>query len=316
MKKIVTLTANPALDIYSEVEKVEPEVKMRSESPKKDPGGGGVNISRVLHRLGQPNKAIYTCGGFTGDIFAKLLDDEHINHEPFTVKNDLRQNFGVFENSTGELYRFGFPGAELEESEATALLEKLEKSLDDTDFLVASGSLPPGAGTNFYAKVARIAQEKKVKFILDTSGKALAEGLEQGAYLVKPNLDELQDLTGQKAETEEHRKEMLQKILDNYPVEVVVHSLGPGGAFLATKNGIKHFPAPKVKASSSIGAGDSMVAGIVYSLANKKSLEEAVLFGLACGSATLISPGTELLKKEDAERLYKELRETQKQLSK
>ncbi|MDT0691097.1 1-phosphofructokinase family hexose kinase [Salegentibacter sp. F188] len=312
MKKIVTLTANPALDIYSTVEKVEPEVKMRSESPKKDPGGGGINISRVLHRLDQENKAIYTSGGFTGDIFAQLLDEEHINHEPFAVKNDMRQNFGVFENSTGELYRFGFPGAEMEESEAAGLLDKLEENLEDAEFLVASGSLPPGISTDFYGRVAKLAQKKNVKFILDSSGKALAEGLKHGAYLVKPNLDELQDLTGQKAETAEQRKEMLKKILEDYPVEVVVHSLGPDGAFLATKKEIKHFPAPKVKINSSIGAGDSMVAGIVYSLANNKSLEEAVLFGLACGSATLISPGTELLKKEDVERLYKQLLDNHK----
>ncbi|MDT0645835.1 1-phosphofructokinase family hexose kinase [Zunongwangia sp. F260] len=307
MNKILTLTVNPALDIYTTVEKVEPEVKMRSESPKKDPGGGGINISRVLQRMGTETKALYASGGFTGNFFSQLLDEEHIDHEPFKVKNDMRQNFGVFENSTGELYRFGFPGAEMEESEANTLLEKLEKNLGDSEFLVASGSLPPGVGTDFYAKVAKIAQERNVKFILDTSGKALAEGLKQGAYLVKPNLDELQDLTGQKAETHEQRKQMLKKILEDYPVEVVVHSLGPDGAFLAKKNEIKHFPAPKVKINSSIGAGDSMVAGIVYSLANNKSLEEAVLFGLACGSATLISPGTELLKKEDAERLYDEL---------
>ncbi|MDT0688085.1 1-phosphofructokinase family hexose kinase [Autumnicola psychrophila] len=307
MNKILTLTVNPALDIYTTVEKVEPEVKMRSESPKKDPGGGGINISRVLQRMGTETKALYASGGFTGSIFSQLLDEEHIDHEPFKVKNDMRQNFGVFENSTGELYRFGFPGAEMEESEANVLLEKLEKNLEDSEFLVASGSLPPGVGTDFYAKVAKIAQERNVKFILDTSGKALAKGLKQGAYLVKPNLDELQDLTGQKAETHEQRKQMLKKILEDYPVEVVVHSLGPDGAFLATKNEIKHFPAPKVKINSSIGAGDSMVAGIVYSLANNKSLEEAVLFGLACGSATLISPGTELLKKEDAQRLYDEL---------
>ncbi|MDT0677992.1 1-phosphofructokinase family hexose kinase [Autumnicola musiva] len=306
MKIIITLTANPALDIYTNVEKVEPEKKMRSNSPKKDPGGGGINVSRVIKRLGGDTKAIYTCGGFTGKIFSGLLKKENIALDALEVKNEMRQNFGIFEESTGELYRIGFPGEELSEAEYKALLKKIE-NLPVAEFLVASGSLPPGVPEDFYSQVAKIAKSKNIKFVLDTSGKALAAGLKEGAYLVKPNLDELEDLSGRKAESMEDRKEMLQEVLQKYSLDIIVHSLGPDGAFLATKEGVKHFPAPNVKPNSSIGAGDSMVGGMVYSLAAGKSLEEAVQYGLACGSATLISPGTELLQKEDAEKLYKQL---------
>ncbi|MDT0643859.1 1-phosphofructokinase family hexose kinase [Zunongwangia sp. F363] len=306
MKKIITLTVNPALDIYTHLDKVEPEKKMRSNSPKKDPGGGGINVSRVIKRLGGDTKAIYTCGGFTGKIFTGLLKKENIDLEAVEVKNEMRQSFAIHEDATGDLYRIGFPGEELLESEFHALLEKLE-NLPEAEFLVASGSLPPGVPEDFYSQVAKIAQRKNMKFVLDTSGKALAAGLKEGAYLVKPNLDELEDLSGRKAESMEDRKEMLQEVIQKYSLEIIVHSLGPDGAFLATREAVTHFAAPKVKPNSSIGAGDSMVGGLMYSLAAGKSLEEAVKFGLACGSATLISPGTELLQKEDAEKFYKEL---------
>jgi 6-phosphofructokinase 2 len=307
MDKIITLTVNPALDIYTTVDKLEPEKKLRCTASTKDPGGGGVNVSRVLKRLGTDAHTIYTRGGYTGSIFGSLLDAEDIHQDALEVKNDLRQNFAVSENSSKHLYRFGLPGAELQENEYEELLEKIRGS-KGSEFLVASGSLPPGAPEDYYTQVAKVAAEKKLKFIIDTSGEALREVLGVGAYLIKPNKDELSDLTGKEANNREEQKHLLQEVLDNYKVEVIVLSLGADGAILATRDGIREFPAPKVKFISSIGAGDSMVAGMVCSLSRGNDIEDAVLYGIACGSATIKSPGTELLTKEDAEKLYKQLR--------
>lgn len=303
---ILTLTVNPALDIYSKTEKLEPNEKLRCEKPLIDPGGGGINVSRVIKRLGGESTAVYVKGGHTGNLFSDLLKTEGINEDPVEVDVDLRQNFAITETSTGNLYRFGFPGSELENESYEALLKKVDQCEKGT-FLVASGSLPPGAPANFYAKAAARANKCGLKFILDTSGKSYKGVLEEGVYLLKPNKNELKDLTGEEAEDLEQQKRILLSILDKYKVEVIVLSLGPEGALLATKGEVRHFPAPQVEHVSSIGAGDSMVAGIVYSLSTGEPVENAILYGLACGSATIKSPGTELLQKEDVENLHAQL---------
>lgn len=303
---ITTLTVNPALDIYSKTKKLEPNEKLRCEKPLIDAGGGGVNVSRVIKRLGGESTAVYAKGGHTGKLFSDLLKKEGVKEEPVEITNDLRQNFAVTETSTGNLYRFGFPGASLHESEYEALLEKVGRC-EKGGFLVASGSLPPGAPPNFYARAAVISKTCRLKFVLDTSGKSYQGVLEQGAYLLKPNKSELRDITGQPAENMEEQKRALLDILKKYSVEIIVLSLGGEGALLATKGEVKHYPAPQVEHVSSIGAGDSMVAGLVYALSTGQPLKNAILYGLSCGSATIKSPGTELLKKEDVEVLYEQL---------
>jgi 6-phosphofructokinase 2 len=301
---ILTLTINPALDIYSRVEKVQPGEKLRCESPIFDPGGGGINVSRVIKRLGGNSVAIYTSGGHTGAVFSELLDAEGITQEAVPIKKKLRENFAITETSTGDLYRFGFPGPEISAEEYKTVLNKIDR-FPNAEFLVASGSLPPGAPDNFYALAAKKAHDLNLKFVLDTSGRAYKGILEEGAYLLKPNINELQDLVGgQEATNRKEKEELLLEVVNNYPVEILILSLGADGALLATKNHVKHFPAPSVEQISSIGAGDSMVAGLVFSLSRGIELEKAVLFGLACGSATLRSPGTELLQRKDAEALY------------
>lgn len=305
---ILTLTINPALDIYSQVEKVIPDEKLRCEKAKTDPGGGGVNVSRVIKRLGGESTAVFTCGGYTGNIFRTLLEQEGITQDAVEVANSLRQNVAITEISSGELYRFGFPGPDLSETEYEDVLTKLNL-YKKADFWVASGSLPPGVPNDFYSRVAAKARENEVRFILDTSGKAYSGILEEGAYLLKPNMNELEDLIGEKSRDEKDREDLLLEVLEKYPIEVIILSLGAKGALLATAGRVRHYPAPSVEHISSIGAGDSMVAGIVHSLSQDMDLEKAVLYGLACGSATIKSPGTELLQKKDVEILYKNLLE-------
>lgn len=303
---ILTLTINPALDLYSRVEKVFPGEKLRCEKAKIDPGGGGVNVSRVIHRLGGETTALYTRGGYTGEIFKDLLEKEEVKQDTVEIAGSIRQNIAVTETSTGELYRFGFPGPSLTEIEYQDVLTKLNL-YKKADFWVASGSLPPGVPEDFYARVAEKARKDNVKLVLDTSGKAYSGILKEGAYLLKPNMNELEDLVGEKAEDEQQQKELLLQVLEKYPIEVIVLSLGSKGALLATKGKVRHFPAPAVVPISSIGAGDSMVAGMVFSLSRGDELEKAILYGLACGSATIKSPGTELLKQEDVEPLFNKL---------
>lgn len=304
--KVVTLTVNPALDIYSTVDKIESEKKLRCSPATKDPGGGGVNVSRVLKRLGIDAQTIFTCGGHTGKLFQHLLSQEGIDQDVVEIEEDLRQNFAVNENSTGDLFRFGFPGAKLKQQEIKELLDKIKK-IEGAEFLVVSGSLSPDAPEDLYAQIAKIAKEKHLKLVVDSSGKAFAQAIKEGAYLIKPNINELEDITGKKNGSEEQLKKILLEVLEEYPVTAIAMSMGPQGAYLATEGEVHHFPAPQIKAQSSIGAGDSMVAGMVYRLSLGKDLKDAVRFGIACGSATIKSPGTQLLQKEDAEKFFSQM---------
>ncbi len=300
---------NPAMDIYMTVDKLEADRKLRGGAPRMEPGGGGINVSKAIAKLGGKSTAIFTHGGYIGDGYSLMLAEEDFEQLPVWVKRNTRQNLIVREESTGCLYRFGTPGAPLERVECHSILEKI-RGIKDAEYFVASGSLPPGAPDDFYAEVARIARENGMKMILDTSGKPLNEILRAGAYLIKPNKDELEVLAGVRAENEDQQRQALRKVINKYDIESIVLSLGSKGALLATKKDIHFFAAPTVETKSSVGAGDSMVGGIVHSLAEGKSLDEAVLFGIACGSAAIMTPGTELFRRQDAEALYGQLQES------
>jgi 6-phosphofructokinase 2 len=176
--------------------------------------------------------------------------------------------------------------------------------LKDVTYLVCSGSLPPGAPTNFLGQVADIAKAGAIKFVVDTSAQPLKDALEKGVYLLKPNLSELCFLVGKEYLEVSEIDEAAQKVLGTGLCEVLIISMGPGGAKLVTKKEIIHIAAPVVKKQSTVGAGDSMVAGIIWMLDQGKELKEAVQFGIACGTAATINKGTQLFKKEDALRFY------------
>jgi 6-phosphofructokinase 2 len=172
------------------------------------------------------------------------------------------------------------------------------------DYVAASGSLPPGAPPDFYAQVARVAKKRGAKTIVDVSGKALKEALEEGVFLIKPNVREFRELVGEDIKEESQIKAEAQKMVKSGRCEVLVISLGAAGALAVSEEFAEHFLPPTVPIVSKVGAGDSMVAGIVLSLARGKPLRESVLFGVAAGTAAVMTPGTELCRREDTERLY------------
>jgi 6-phosphofructokinase 2 len=173
------------------------------------------------------------------------------------------------------------------------------------DFLVASGSLPHGIDEGFIKRIAQTARELGAKLIVDTSGKALKTAVECGVYLLKPNISELASLTGRETITAEEVDEVAQELIDSGKAEIIVVSLGASGALLVSNEKTKHIPAPAVPKKSTVGAGDSMVAGMLLKLAQGEGVLQMAQYGVACGTAATMNPGTELCKKEDADRLYK-----------
>ncbi|MDO6602358.1 1-phosphofructokinase family hexose kinase [Arenibacter palladensis] len=304
-KKIVTLTLNPVIDKSVSVAGISPNTKLRCSSPTYDAGGGGINVSRALKKLGKESLCMYLAGGPTGEHLHQILDKAGIDQLVVPIKGWTRDNLAVTDTTTNLQYRFGVPGPQVAKEEWETLLTKLEKNLEEGDYLVASGKLPPGMPDDFYVLVAEIAKSKKVRFILDTSGEALIKATKSKVFMLKPNLGELSTLCGVTSISAMELEPLAKKFLEEHDCEILVVSLGPKGALLATKDLIEHIPAPTVLQKSTIGAGDSMVAGMVVSLLKGKTYREMVKYGVACGTAATMHEGTQLCNKDDADNLYK-----------
>ncbi len=307
MKRIVALSLNPAIDKSSSVGHVVAERKLYCAQPRFEPGGGGVNVARAVKKLGGESVLLYPAGGLTGTRLRELLDEEGLHHRPFPVKGAIRESLAIFEEATGQQYRFGMPGPELSQDEWESFLRELSGMEPFPDYLVASGSLPPGVPADFYAQVARIGKVRGAGTIVDTSGEALEKALEEGVFLIKPNIREFREMVGEDVKEKQQIAEAARRLVESGRCEALTISLGAAGALMVSKEFCRHIVPPTVPISSKVGAGDSMVAGIVLSLARGMSLEESCLFGVAAGTAAVMTPGSELCRREDAERLYRSM---------
>ncbi|MBB4369943.1 6-phosphofructokinase 2 [Bradyrhizobium sp. cir1] len=300
--EIVTLTINPAVDISTSVKKMVPYTKMRCAEARRDPGGGGINVARVLNRLGLEATAIYPAGGATGQTLAALVEREFVRSIVIPTSHDTREDITVFDETSREQFRLVFPGAFLKEFEWQQCLDAISRVSPQAAFVIASGSLPPGAPADFYGKVAR-ASKGTAKVIVDTSGASLKSALDAGVYLIKPNLREFQELAGISCADEPSLLEAGRRLLDRYRIEIIALSMGPGGALLLTRDIALRANGLPIEPVSVSGAGDSFLGAMVSSLASGDTLDTALRYGVAGGSAALLNPGTELCLGADVHRL-------------
>ena len=306
MAKIVTLTLNPAIDKTTYTNKIVPEKKLSCTHPIYQPGGGGINVSRALSRLGYITTPIYFAGGYSGSHLQQMLAQEGIGSLVVPIEGNTRNNLTVVEESTGQQFRFGMISPAIKESEWKFCLQLLNQM--DFDYIIASGSIPPQVPVDFFGRVAAIAKEKKAKLIIDTSGEALKEAVNVGVFMIKSNLTELSELYGQEELGKDKIKEAAQAVIARGSCQAMVISMGPDGAMLITKDEFIHLPSPAAIVRSTVGAGDSMVAGIVYGLSNNWNWKDTLGYGIACGTAATLNEGTELCKKEDVDRLFAEIK--------
>ncbi len=307
MEKVVTFTLNPAIDKSSSVEHVIPESKLYCEEPLYEPGGGGINVSRAIKKLGGKSLLMYISGGLSGKRLANLLQQEDLNTQPIHIEKPVRENLIIMENSTNLQYRFGMPGPEIKEPEIKNIFEAIKNINPFPDYFVISGSIPRGVSSDIYAEMAKIAKERGAKVIVDVSGEPLKKVMKEGVFLIKPNMGEFQELVGRELKEEEEIKKEAYKLVKENCCQNVVISLGAGGALMVNQATARFMRPPTVPIKSKVGAGDSMVAGIVLSLARDKDFQEAVLYGLAAGSSAVMTPGTELCRKEDTDKLYEKM---------
>lgn len=299
---------NPSIDLYSRVDKIAAEHKLRCQNLKREPGGGGINVSRAIKKLGGESQALYPSGGPIGKMLQNLLDEEGLKHETIRIEGWSRENIIVLEESTNQQFRFSMPGPHLSELEWRQCLNNIESLDHKPDYIVASGSLPPGVPTDFYGQLCKLARKINSKIIVDTSGIVLKQAIEEEVFLIKPNVNELEKLAGEEIENEKQMENFAAKLIRDRSAENIVISLGAGGAILVTKDKTEYIRSPAVHIRSRVGAGDSMIAGIVLSLARGNSLVQAARFGVAAGAASVMTPGTELCRKEDTERIYMEIK--------
>jgi len=303
MTAIVTFTPNPAVDVSTSVERIIPTHKLRCAPSRRDPGGGGVNVARVVKRLGGEVVAVYPLGGATGRLLSQLVAREGVPSHVCEIADETREDFSVQEESSGKQYRFVLPGPLVTEPEWRACLDCLRSCEVRPGFVVASGSLPRGVPDDFYARAAQIAKGWGARFVLDTSGPPLRAALEEGVYLCKPNLGELSELVGMELDDEASWIHASAQLVDRGQAEIVALSLGHHGALLSSRHvTLRAQPLPIVPVSS-VGAGDSFLGAMVFALAGGIDLDLAFRYGVAAGSSAVLNPGTELCRAEDTVRL-------------
>lgn len=301
MKPIVTLTINPTIDLATTVETVTPEHKLRCDPERRDPGGGGLNVARVVQELGGESLALYPRGGPTGELLEHLLAQKGLKRWSIGISGHTRENFTVAERHGKREFRFVMPGPTLSEKEWQAFLDAVSVVAADAEYIVASGSLAPGVPVDFYARVARVARKQNARLVLDTSGEPLRAALEEGVFFAKPNRKEFRDMMGAQVEDLDAMAAVARGFLDKGRAEILVVSMGADGALLTTRQGQIRATPPPVETHSSVGAGDSFVGGMTLGLARGLSPEEAFRCGIAAGTAALLSRGTELCRRADTE---------------
>lgn len=299
---VVTLTFSPALDVATSVDVVTPSRKLRCEHPRQEPGGGGINVARVVQRLGTGAIAVAPLGGDLGRMVVEQLTVEGVTVEQIEVDHAIRQSFAVTEYSTGHQYRFMLPPRRLDSDEAERCVHAACDLGSLARCVVVSGSINvPDVGDTLRTIVEVVGP---TPVLIDTSGDALDIALRSGATLVKPSARELADLVDHSLETEHDVTCAAVEVVERSSVGALLVSIGSGGAVLA-RQGLQpvRFRAPTVRVRSTIGAGDSLVAGIATGLARGEDLIDAIRLGIAAGTAAVMTDGTELCDASVAETL-------------
>jgi len=293
---VLTVTMNPTLDISTSVDALVNHVKLRCSPEREQVGGGGINVAHVIHCLGADCQAMLPVGGTRGQEITARLRGCAIPLVTTTIAEQNRECFNVFETSTGHEYRFVLPGPKLTSVEQAAAIRTIVENLP-TQFLVLSGSLPPGLSDDFYAQVIRAARAKApaLRIVADTSGTPLIHALEAGVFMFKPSREEFAALvnpaTDTGTDTTADDIKRCRALINQGKARVVSLTLGDKGALIVTDQHAWQVSPLPVPISSTVGAGDSFVGGMVWSLLNTDDLGQAARVATACAAQALQTQG-------------------------
>ncbi|MGC8784316.1 MAG: 1-phosphofructokinase [Armatimonadota bacterium] len=291
---ILTVTLNPSVDRLIYVKQLVPHDTNRILRIEEDAGGKGVNVARVLRRLGVPVIATGFLGGRTGRyVQHELSETEGVECRFIRVKGDTRTNLAIQEEDGSPPTALNERGPQISVQELDALLQRVKELSRGAQFVALGGSLPPGVPTDVYATLGEIAARQGAKVVLDADGEPLAQGLKALPYLIKPNENEAERLLGRTIDTLEDAAIAAQE-LHHRGVPVVIVSIGEKGAAIAAPDGCWVAIPPRVHAISTIGSGDSMIAGVLSVLFRGGTVEDAIRWGTAAGAATAMTDGSDI----------------------
>lgn len=298
----LAIALNPTIDVSSEVKRVEPTRKMRTYNERRHAGGGGVNVARVIAEFGGRPELLFLAGGATGAMLEDTLSTLPIDLHVVPIAGSTRIAFMVREEQTGLEYRFVPEGPEIVQSDLQMALHVVEQFRGD--FVIASGSLPRGAPDDAYVRVAQAAAANGARFLLDCPGSILRKTLGRAPiFLAKPSIGELETLVGRRLD-ENGVGEAALALVKDAAAEYVAVTMGREGALLAGPRGIRRVPSKHVIVQSATGAGDSFVGAMAWFLMQGRSVEDAFRFGVAAGTAAVMTAGTDLCRRDDVFAIY------------
>lgn len=298
---IATITLNPSLDEWVTLPSLRLGALNRAQGFARYPGGKGINVSRVMHELGADTVAFALAGGDDGMIFRRLVERVGLRLTLVAVDGTTRNNYKIRATAPNRLTEINTPGPRVSARVLQVLRRRLFHLRPRPQGLVFSGSLPPGAPPSIYQRWIRHARRLGIPAVLDASGEALRLGVKARPWMMKPNRQEAEELLGLRLA---RRAQMVQAVRRlARAAEVVVLSLGKDGALLARGEGVWHAAPPRVAVDSAVGAGDSLVGGMVAGWMWGQPLLDAFRLGVASGAATAMTPGTELCHRADVRRL-------------
>lgn len=289
---ISTVTLNPAIDFALSVDRFVVGGSNRCKVDAIDAGGKGINASRVVHRLGRETMAYGFAGGETGNVLRRFLDAERVPYDFESLGEMTRIDVMVYVGASGQRSRLLLPGARVEPDNLANLKAKLAR-IGRNGTVVLGGSLPPGLPAGIYAELVEEFNARGVQSILDTSGEALAIALAARPEIIKPNVEEAGEVLGVVLKTDADVVEGALE-LQRRGARSVVISQGAGGAIAVGPDGAFKAVPPPIEARSTVGSGDSMVAGLAIALDESLGLETGLRLGTAAGAATASTPGTHL----------------------
>lgn len=281
---ILTVTLNPAVDRIILLD----ELKLGSLNRVKEvhdlAGGKGINVAEVLTKLGEDVIALGIVGGNNGRFINGILEKNKVRADFIWSEYNSRQNLKIKETEVNRETEINETGI-IDPEDLQSFTVKLKKYLKKNKILILSGSLPDGVTDNIYAELIKIAAENDSKVILDSSGDPFSEGIEAKPYLVKPNLEELENLTGKKIKTNHDLIEASDYLI-NKGIKIIMVSLGAKGSYIASEKEIYRFYTPSVKVGqTTVGAGDTMVAALAKKLNEEAVLKEMGIFSSAIATA-------------------------------
>lgn len=302
---ILTVTMNPTLDVSTSVDKLIDHAKLRCGPELEQVGGGGINVATVIHSLGGHCQAMLPMGGSRGQDILQRLTASGLDCITTPITQQNRQCFTVYETQTQHEYRFVLPGPSLSTSEQAACVNTILEHLP-TQFLVLSGSLPPGVPDDFYATVIKAVRQEapSLRIVVDSSGQALRHALQAGVYLFKPSREEFGELTGYEPRqwdgiVDEHWAACLaacQSFIECGQAQIIALTLGAQGALLVSADQAWHIDPLPVTITSTVGAGDSFVGGFAWAMAQTPDVKtpdmrQAAKVGTAAAAAALQTQG-------------------------